>query len=259
MLERGLLARLYSPLILVTRQDFKNLGWSRYITGTNIRIISLFLNLLPVEKKIKKKEKTENPFLWWRGIFSFQFHKARNSYFEDLLSKWFIRNEPLIDPLQSLSLSHREYSECSKRSLDTSSSVGNWKPVSFVSPPRSIPTLFHARKEIIAQFKNRRGCARFLYHAPCPPWQGWKITRPLSSPVTRNENPSLHQETAFHSLKTQRTHTRTPGLIHILFMGRATGTGFSSDFSRVVLSPPSRFASPLFPNIAAAGCNVPRQ
>lgn len=123
MLERGLLARLYSPLILVTRQDFKNLGWSRYITGTNIRIISLSLNLLPVEKKIKKKEKTENPFLWWRGVFSFQFHrKARDSYFS---CRRFIRNDPLIDPLQSLS--HREYSECSKRSLDTSSSVGNWK------------------------------------------------------------------------------------------------------------------------------------
>ena len=38
-------------------------------------------------------------------------------------------------------------------------------------------------------------------------------------PVTRNENPPLLRVVAFHSLKTQRSR-----LIHILFMGRATGT-----------------------------------
>lgn len=256
MLERGLLARLYSPLILVTRQDFKNLGWSRYITGTNIRIISLSLNLLPIEKK-NKEERKNGKSIPMMTRYIFVSISQKGSWFLLLLST--IHSKRSFDRSSSISLSSWIF-----RMFKTivRHVVVRWKLETeylFVSTPRSIPTLFHARKEIIAQFKNRRGCARFLYHAPCPPWQGWKITRPLSSPVTRNENPSLHQETAFHSLKTQRTHTRTPGLIHILFMGRATGTGFSSDFSRVVLSPSPRFASPLFPNIAAAGCNVPRQ
>lgn len=154
--------------------------------------------IAPLPMKKNKKERKErqksNPFLRWRGVFSISISQKR-------LVRWtimgpiltlkiscrrFIRNDPLIDPLQflplSLSLSRREYSECSKRSLDTSSIAGNWKRntrliLLLVRFPR------WGRKEIIAQFKNRRGCARFLYYAPCPSWQGWKITRPLSHPL----------------------------------------------------------------------------
>lgn len=181
------------------------------------------------------------PILTWKNLLS-TFHSK----------------SILFDFSLPVPLSLREYSECSKRWSDASSFVENWKRnTRFGAPPRSIPTLFHARKEIIAQFKNRRGCARFLYYAPCPSWQGWKITRPLSStstsPIrTRNENPPL-QETAFHSLKTQ--HTR-PGWF-IFYSWDEQPVPFSFNFSRVVSLPP-RFASPLFPNIAT-GCNVPRQ
>lgn len=102
MLERGLLARLYSLLILVTRQDFKNLGWSRYITGTNIRIISLSLNLLPIEKK-NKEERKNGKSIPMMTRYIFVSISQKGSWFLLLLST--IHSKRSFDRSSSISLS----------------------------------------------------------------------------------------------------------------------------------------------------------
>lgn len=82
-----------------------------------------------------------------------------------------------------------------------------------------------------------------LLRAPCPSWQGWKITRPPPFPFVNTKwkpaPPGIRVSFAKNT-----AHTR---LIHILFMGRATGT---VPFRLLFASrPPRRFASPLFPPI----------
>lgn len=86
---------------LDTRQDFKNLGWSRYITGTNIRIISLSLNLLPVEKKKEERKNGNSIPMMTRCIFVSISQKG--SWFLLLLST--IHSKRSFDRSSSISLS----------------------------------------------------------------------------------------------------------------------------------------------------------